>query len=50
MFYTNLRDELEETKGSLYSLKKEFDSLPDEEIKYLKQTGAVPVLKRFILL
>lgn len=46
-FYINLRDELEGTKGSLYMLKREFDSLPDEEIKYLKQTGAVPVLKKF---
>ncbi len=47
MFYINLRNEVRESTGFLYSLKKEFDNLPKEELLYLKQTGAVPVLKKY---
>lgn len=46
-FYINLRNEVAEPSGSLYKLKKEFDNLPKDEILYLKQTGAVPILEKF---
>ena len=46
-FYINLRNEIAESKGSLYTLKKEFDSIPKEKLQYIKTSGAVPVLKKY---
>lgn len=45
-FYINLRNEVSEPSGSLYALKKEFDNIPKEELEYIKESGAVPVLKK----
>ena len=47
-FYINLRNEIAEPNGSLYSLKKEFDSIPKEELQYIRKRGAVPVLKKYL--
>ena len=47
LFYTNLRNEITEPNGSLYSLKREFDSVPKEDLLYIKESGAVPVLKKY---
>ena len=46
-FYINLRNEVAEPTGSLYSLKKEFDDTPRENLQYIKESGAVPVLKKY---
>lgn len=46
-FYINLRNEVAEPTGSLYSLKKEFDNTPKDNLQYIKKSGAVPVLKKY---
>lgn len=46
-FYINLRNEIAESKGSLYTLKKEFDNIPKDKLQYIKTSGAVPVLKKY---
>ena len=38
-FYKNYRDDISESDGSLYSLKKEFDSIPKAELNYIKTSG-----------
>ena len=47
-FYVNLRDEISNPSGKLYRLKKEFDSIPKDDLLYIKNRGAVPVLDRYI--
>jgi hypothetical protein len=37
-FYVNLRDEISDPKGCLWKLKKEFDSLPKDELDYIKDS------------
>ena len=46
-FYINLRNEIAEPTGSLFTLKEEFDSIPKEDLLYIKESGAVPVLDRY---
>ena len=48
LFYINLRNEIAEPNGSLYSLKKEFDSIPKDDLQYIRKRGAVPVLKKYL--
>ena len=49
-FYINLRNEIAEPNGSLYTLKKEFDSIPKDDLLYIKQSGATPVLNKYAYL
>lgn len=37
-FYRNRRDDVAKEKGELYSLKKEFDTLPKESLEYIKNS------------
>lgn len=46
-FYINLRNEISEKSGSLYSLKQEFDLIPKNKLKSIRESGAVPVLDFF---
>lgn len=46
-FYINLRSEITESRGTLYALKKEFDSIPKDKLQYIKTSGAVPILKKY---
>ena len=39
-FYVNLRDEISDPKGCLWKLKQEFDSLPKDELNYIKDSFA----------
>lgn len=43
-FYINLRSEISDSKGSLFKLKEEFDSLPKEELDSIRKSGAAPIL------
>lgn len=43
-FYINLRNEVSDPKGSLFHLKEQFDSLPKEELKSIRTSGAVPII------
>lgn len=43
-FYINLRNEISEKRGSLYKLKKEFDSLSKEKTESIRDSAAAPVL------
>ena len=47
-FYVNLRDEITEPTGTLFRLKKEFDSIPKNNLLYIKNRGAVPVLEKYL--
>ena len=47
-FYDNLRDEITNPKGSLHTLKKEFDSIPKDDNNYIKNGRYSPVLKKYI--
>ena len=47
MFYINLRNEIAEPEGSLYTLKQEFDSIPKDDLLYIKKSGAAPILKKY---
>ncbi len=40
-FYRNLRDDIAKEKGSLYELKKEFDTLDKDSIEYIKESSVV---------
>ena len=44
-FYVNLRDAISKSNGELYKLKQEFDSLPKEEIEYIKTRRLQPLNK-----
>lgn len=46
-FYINLRNEISEPTGSLHALKLEFDNIPKDDLLYIKNSGATPVLKRY---
>lgn len=39
-FYRNRRDDVAKEKGELYTLKKEFDTLPKESLEYIKNSFA----------
>lgn len=39
-FYVNLRDDIMNPEGSLWSLKQEFNALPKEELDYIKDSFA----------
>lgn len=47
-FYINLRTAISDKNGALHQLKCEFDSIPKEELIYIKQSGAVPVLNCYL--
>lgn len=44
-FYVNLRDSISKSNGELYKLKQEFDSLPKEELEYIKTRRLQPLNK-----
>lgn len=44
-FYKNRRDDIADSKGELYALKQEFDSIPKESLRYIKDSFA-GVIKR----
>lgn len=46
-FYINLRNEISEPTGSLHALKLEFDNIPKDDLLYIKNSGATPVLKKY---
>lgn len=43
-FYINLRSEISDAKGSLYKLKKEFDSLQKKDLESIRSSGAAPII------
>ena len=47
-FYINLRNEVAEPTGSLYSLKKEFDDTPRENLQYIKDPEQIARLKKLL--
>lgn len=47
-FYVNLRDEITDSTGSLYALKKEFDRIPKDSLLFIKNSGATPVLEMYL--
>lgn len=48
-FYRNRRDDVAKEKGELYSLKKEFDTLPKESLEYIKNSfaGTIKFKRRY---
>ena len=44
-FYCNFRNDVQNEGGMFYELKCQFDSLPKEEIEYIKNNG-IPVITR----
>ncbi|MBD5232251.1 MAG: hypothetical protein HDS66_08905 [Bacteroidales bacterium] len=43
-FYKNRRDDIAKEGGELYALKKEFDSLPKEQLNYIKESFAGTII------